>query len=298
MLSRSKMTSGRKRTACAAVGGSPVNSRSRAGCSRIVATLAGVLFLAGCAMLDGWTDQPPKVNLDKRAMQHIAEAAQNSGEYGAAAGVYEKVVEQHPHDVSVQASFGEAALAAGELNKAADVFTKQVKLGSNPIEAHTGLGRIYLAEHEPAKALAEFKEVIAADATQVRALNGAGIALDLLNRNKEAQQSYRAALAIKPHDPAVRNNLGLSLALSGNYDQAIAELSKLTMEPSATPRMRQNLALALGLKGDDAGAAKAEHSDLDDKAIAENQHFFSTVRRLQGSYLSIEHNPITAETGR
>jgi Flp pilus assembly protein TadD len=122
--------------------------------------------------------------------------------------------------------------------------------------------------------------VLAADPQQVRALNGAGIALDLLGRHQEAQQSYRIALAIKPDDRAVRNNLGLSLALGGNYDGAIADLSQLTLEPGTTARMRENLALALGLKGDDAGAAKIERADLDAQAIAENQRFFTTVRRL------------------
>ena len=44
--------------------------------------------------------------------------------------------------------------------------------------------------------------------------------------------------------------------------------------------MRQNLALALGLKGDDAGMARVAHTDLDEAAVAENQRFFATVRRL------------------
>src|SRR5262249_32250811 len=144
-------------------------------------------------------------------------------------------------------------------------------------------GRTYLAKDKPREALSEFEAVIAVEPKQLRALNGAGIALDLLGRPREAQQAYRAALAVKPDDPASRNHLGLSLALSGNYDEAVAELSQLNAGSGATARIRQNLALALGLKGDTAGMARIARADLDDKAIADNQKFLDTVRRLTGS---------------
>jgi Flp pilus assembly protein TadD len=176
--------------------------------------------------------------------------------------------------------FAETALQAGDMDKASEGFRKALELAPDRIDARVGLGRIYLGRHQPNQALVEFQAVIAADPKNVRALNAVGIALDLVGRSREAQQSYRAALALKPDDRAARNNLGLSLALSGAYDQAIAELSKLTLEPGATPRMRQNLALALGLKGDEAGMARVAKADLDDAAIAENQRFFVTMRRL------------------
>ena len=238
------------------------------------------LLLAGCEMLDALEGQPPSVNLDRNAVARVAAAAQDSGEYATAAGVYEKYVAAHPGDAVAQAGFAEAALEAGEMDRASGIFQKTLELAPDRADARMGLGRIYLARHEPNQALAEFQAVIASDPTNLRALNAAGIALDLIGRSREAQQSYRAALALKPDDRAARNNFGLSLALSGAYDQAIAELSKLTLEPGATPRMRQNLALALGLKGDDVAMARVAHADLDDAAVAENQRFFAAMRRL------------------
>jgi Flp pilus assembly protein TadD len=253
------------------------------------------LLLAGCEALDGLGGQPPSVNLDRNAVARVATAAQDSGEYATAAGVYEKYAAAHPGDAVAQAGFAEAALEAGDMDKASESFQKALALAPDRVDARMGLGRIYLARHKPNQALTEFQAMIAADPKNLRALNGAGIALDLLGRNREAQQSYRAALALKPDDRAVRNNLGLSLALSGNYDQAIAELSKLTLEQGATSRMRQNLALALSLKGDDAAAAKIEHADLDDAAIAENKRFFAAVRRLtQGGDPVVGHGPFSS----
>src|SRR5712692_8310312 len=82
------------------------------------------LLLAGCEALAG-LDGPAKTgNLDKAAVARVATAAQDSGEYAAAAGVYEKYVAAHPGDAAAQASFGEAALQAGEVDKAAGIFTK------------------------------------------------------------------------------------------------------------------------------------------------------------------------------
>ena len=54
----------------------------------------------------------------------------------------------------------------------------------------------------------------------------------------------------------------------------------LARQPDASPRIRQNLALALGMKGDAAGAAQIASRDLDSASIAENQRFFTAVRRL------------------
>ncbi len=251
------------------------------------------LLLAGCEALDGLGGQPPSVNLDRNAVARVATVARDSGEYAAAAGVYEKYAVAHPGDAVAQAGFAEAALEAGDMETASESFQKALALAPDRVDARMGLGRIYLAR--PNQALTEFQAMIAADPKNLRALNGAGIALDLLGRNHEAQQSYRAALALKPDDRAVRNNLGLSLALSGNYDQAIAELSKLTLEQGATSRMRQNLALALSLKGDEAAAAKVGHADLDDAAIAENKRFFAAVRRLtQGGDPAVGHGPFSS----
>jgi hypothetical protein len=44
------------------------------------------LLLGGCEALDG-LGGPTAGKFDKKAVEHVAEAAQNSGEFGAAAGV-------------------------------------------------------------------------------------------------------------------------------------------------------------------------------------------------------------------
>src|SRR5258706_8940477 len=143
-------------------------------------TLVGLLALAlaGCEALDA-LNGAPSVNLDKNAVAHLATAAQESGEYAAAAGVYEKYVAAHPGDVGAQVDFGDAALQAGEMDKASEIFAKAVELTPDRPDAHMGLGRVYLAKHKLNQALTEFRAVIAADPKNLRALNGAGIALDL-----------------------------------------------------------------------------------------------------------------------
>src|SRR5260370_11938813 len=88
----------------------------------IVTFAITALILAGCEVLDGLGGQAPTVNLDKKAVEHVAGAAQDSGEYEVAAGVYEKYAASHPGDVAAQASFGEAPLQARRIDKAPHTF--------------------------------------------------------------------------------------------------------------------------------------------------------------------------------
>jgi Flp pilus assembly protein TadD len=246
--------------------------------SDISAALLLVILLTGCGTIGGSTR--PAANLDKATVSRVANIVKQSGEYGAAARIQASYAAAHPDDPAAQVSSGEAALQAGEIDKALENFKRAVQLAPGQIDAHYGLARTYLSKNQPNEAAVEFQTVLTAEPRHVRALNGVGIALDLLGRGREAQAAYRAALVIAPNDRAVRNNLGLSLMLSGDYGQAVAELSALARQPNASTRMRQNLALALGLKGDETGAARTASRDLDPTAIAENQRFFTAVRRL------------------
>ena len=106
-----------------------------------------------------------------------------------------------------------------------------------------------------------------------------GIALDLLGRGQEAQSAYRAVLAIAPDDRAARNNLGLSLLLSGDYEGAVAECRRLPVSPARTSNTAKSCVSA-GMKGDAGSAAQIGSRDLDPASIAENQRFFTAVRRL------------------
>src|SRR5712691_6788667 len=118
------------------------------------------LLLGGCEVLDGLGGQAPTVNLDKKAIEHVAGAAQDSGEYAAAAGVYEKYAAAHPGDAVAQAGFAEAALEAGDMDKASESFQKALALAPDRVDARMGLGRIYLARHKPNQALTEFQAMI------------------------------------------------------------------------------------------------------------------------------------------
>lgn len=252
--------------------------------------LASVALLAtGCQLVEGLNPQSQAVKLDRETVERVAVAAQATGGYAAAAGVLQQYAEKNPNDAAAQLSLGEAALTAGELDRALDAFGKARALAPNRVDPRMGLGRVHLAKREPTKAAAEFEAVLSADPKHLRALNGAGIALDMLGRSQDAQKHYRAALVTNPNDQATRNNLGLSLALSGSYDEAVARLQQLALEPGVAARVRHNLSLALGLKGDEAGAARVIKADLDEGAIAENQRYFTAMRRLTQSVPDIEY---------
>src|SRR5438105_518650 len=114
------------------------------------AAVSGVLalLLIGCETLD-IGGQTATVKLDRQAIEHVIEAAQDSGEYAAAAGVSEKYAAAHPSDAAAQVSFGNVALEAGQVDKSIEVFRNAIKLDPSRGDAHVGLGRAYLAMHKP-----------------------------------------------------------------------------------------------------------------------------------------------------
>jgi Flp pilus assembly protein TadD len=210
-------------------------------------------------------------------LRTMATNAQQAGDHGLAASLYERVVELDPGDTDALRRLGNALLATGDTRAAGEAFAAALRRDPADPQAATGYARALLAVDRADAARAQLEAFIP-DSQDPRLLNVAGVATDMLGRHAEARTLYERGLAVAPGDISLTNNLALSLLLDGQDDAAIARLRQLADGPHSTPRARQNLALAYGLKGDLVAAERISRIDLDERSVRANLTTFAALR--------------------
>jgi Flp pilus assembly protein TadD len=216
--------------------------------SKLLPSVATLVLLSACAGHQPTTE----AQLGGTPGIHLAQAAEESGDFELAANVYASAAESAPRDASIQLRYADALLKMGKVTEARDVLLKHMNTVSNPRELHGGLGLIYIVQGQPAQALAEFD---AMGDKEGRWMVNRAIALDMLGRHTEAQPLYRKALLANPNNTAVTSNLVLSLLLSGNKAEAIELAAGLANDPS--PKVRATYGVAQAAKGNLAAAREA-----------------------------------------
>ncbi len=237
--------------------------------------------LGACAVGDQYAS-PTTSSSDTPSRVRLAEAARGSGDFSAAARLYQEAVQKQPDDPALHLALADVLLKAEDAKDAEREAATAVQLAPKDAATHLLHGKALLALHRLDPAIAEFDLALARDRNAVPAMNAKAVALDQKGMHAQALAIYRHALEIAPNDLALLNNLGLSLALAGQYEEAIDTLSKVIEEDGATPRNRENLALALALKGRSDDAARVMRADLDEAHVQSNLQYFDAVRQLTG----------------
>lgn len=192
--------------------------------------------------------------LTGEAGQRVAQAAEESGDFGLAEQLYAQASAAAPNDSAAQLRYASVLVRRGRTNEARDLLSRHLQTVSDPLALHDGLGSIYVLTGEPARAIAEFDLVLATRSTDIRAVVNKAIALDLLGRHSDAQALYRQALSLSPDDPVVINNLALSMLLAGHPQEAQQIAAPLRSQPDIMPRIRAGLGVVLAANGDVVGA--------------------------------------------
>ena len=263
----------------------------RRGAARVLA-VSLLLPLGACAS-DGWLaslgfggDAAGGQSLvTAESLMRVADSTRAQGEYGTAAGLYNRAHELAPGEVGPLLALGDALRHLAAPAAAADAYRAALAIEPRNLVALRGLGAVLLELDQPEYAIAQLE--LALDvAKDHRIYNSLGVAHDMLGDHAAAQVYYREGMELAPNNLQIANNYGLSLALTGDHGAAIAMLERAVQDPSATPRMRQNLALAYGLAGQRDAAERIAGLDLDQAAVAHNLSYYDLLRQAGDSSMT------------
>jgi Flp pilus assembly protein TadD len=252
---------------------------------------ASSLIMLGCSIPSKQTS----VSALNETLKQIGSSAEQSFDYGTAAGAYRQVYERDPKDTTALLGMTRNLRYAGMPKESIILLKKALKAGSTSPLALLELGKAQLAAGLLDEALANLRRYRSITPLAWQAHGTLGLAYDRLGRHLESQESYRAALDLSPNNIATTNNLALSLAITGKREEAISMLDKIVRSENATPQVRQNLALLYALNNNLKGAERLISQDLPPEDVAWN---LEAYRRLLSNATHNGAPPVTDATAQ
>lgn len=219
-------------------------------------------LLAACA-----APTPPQIGqMNAQSREHIAVAAEASGNTDLAMSMYAEAAAEAPGNSGIQLRYAATLIKAGKIEQARDILTRNLANTSDPVEIRRGLGMIDVMSGLHAQAIAELDKVIAVHPKDVPALVDKAVAMDLAGQHAQAQDIYRIAQGLLPNDPVIANNLALSLALQGRMDEARTVLNPFRDSGALPERMKITMKILDG--GADAQPDAPGGGDIKRLAVA------------------------------
>ena len=247
--------------------------------------VALALALSACALTTGAEDgaevavtEPPKNDEPISAfLRSAAEQSQNSNDYEAATGYYERLQNRNPGDMDAAIGMARNLRLTGRAGEAVRLLT--VSLTENPsrLDVKAELGKAQLAAGLSREAIVTLFDVVTRVPGDWRALSALGIAHDVTGDPGQAQKHYTAALVVSPNAVSVLNNLALSVTLSGNLAGGITTLERAARLQDSGVQVRQNLALLYAMKGDLDAAERLLKRDLSTEIVQHNLRYYQLI---------------------
>jgi Flp pilus assembly protein TadD len=206
--------------------------------SRLIATYSSIGVMCGLLAACGAPANPQTAQLTPQSREHIAAAAEASGNTGLAMSMYAEAAAEAPGNSNISLRYAGILMQNGKIDQAREILTRNLAKASDPEDVRRGLGMIDVLSGLHGQAIAELDKVLATHPKDVPALVDKGVALDLAGNHAAAQSIYRAALELTPNDPAIANNLALSLALQGRASEAKAVLLPFRNDTAVPERMK------------------------------------------------------------
>ncbi len=208
--------------------------------------IASLISVSGCA--HPRSAYSPAINSTTRL--HVAEAAEQAGDYTLATSMYAAASKAAPTDGGVQLRFADFLVRRGQYAAAHDLLQSDLKAVDDPRPLRRGLAAIDTLRGDPARALAEYDLLARSDPGNARLVVDKAVTLDLLGRHADAQALYRQVLQAHPQDLVCLNDLALSLALSGRKSAAQALIAPISGRDDLRPRIRNTIGIILAANGD------------------------------------------------
>jgi tetratricopeptide (TPR) repeat protein len=173
----------------------------------------------------------------------MAEAYENTNDWGQALGAYKKVSELNATDPAAKFNFALALSKTGRLDEAIAKGQEVLKIRPNHQPTLLLLGDLYSRKGDWNNAKSVLNRYVIADDTNFTAWFTLGVAYDYSADFDKALDAYAKAEAITPTDPAVKNNIGRILFKREKFSEAEQNLQAALKLNNNFDDARVNLAL-------------------------------------------------------
>jgi len=181
-----------------------------------------VLGLFGNHSVNGQVADPVESKLESLSAQ--AQAAQQRGDYAAAARSYEQLVKFRPDIAEIWANLGLMRQFMGDYSAADHDFQTALDKNSHLYVPNLFLGLNRIREHQPRAALPYLKSAVSLNKEDAQAALGLARAYSGVANTHNAARWFERATEINPRDPDAWYELGVSyLKLQ---DDAVMQLKK------------------------------------------------------------------------
>ena len=196
------------------------------------------------------------------SLQH-AIALHQAGDIRGAAGLYSRILKDHPRDANALRLLGVIKLQEGNLDEAESLISKAIKYNSSSADAHYFLGRVFWQKKLRERAAFCLKQCVRIDPKYENALVILGCIAGESGRQEEAIEFFKKALAINAQSADSWHNYAMALISLKRLDEALACLDKaIAIDPGHADALRSRARALHELKRYDEALASF------DKAIA------------------------------
>ncbi len=176
----------------------------------------------------------PTATLEIAAEQsHASELLQQAmvkhqtGEWDAAAALYERILADDPNDADALRLLGTLAHRAGDLDRAAQLIGQALASVSDSALIYTSLGHVYKDQHAEGLALQCYRSALRLEPTFVDAWLGAGVVHQLEGETERAIDAYQNVLQLMPQHERAAVNLAMCWRMSSRDEEARTVLDDL-----------------------------------------------------------------------
>ncbi len=251
----------------------------------VAATL--LVALAGCEFLSQDQMQPevaalPVIQPAAPGTLALAERALSEDRHQDAGRLIDRVLLAEPENGEARLLLAELHLATGDSGAAAPVFESLIdnaELGARALQGH---GIALTLQGDLDRGLENLQRAVAQDSGLWRAWNALGFHHDSNQDWAAAGDSYSKALEGNPDSALIYNNRGFSLLMQRRLEEAVSDLNRaLRMDPKLDIA-RENLRLTLAWQGKYV-RAMAGASNRDMPRVLNNVGFIALMRGDYGN---------------
>jgi len=162
---------------------------------------------------------------DVMLRENFAKLLHARGDFEAALGQFQRVIELWPHDPSGYYNAGAVRRAQGKITEAAQYFQQALKVNPDYGEAHFGLGMIALSQERRAESVGSFMAAIRLRPGLWEAHLNLALALEKLGDSSRAIGHFTEALRLQPNSHVAHLRLGDLQAQQGDRMSALQHYS-------------------------------------------------------------------------
>jgi tetratricopeptide (TPR) repeat protein len=191
-----------------------------------------------------------------------AERVFRSGDYSAAADMFEAYAGRVPTNPWGSYMLGISAWRAGDHSRAVAALERTVEIDATHQKALINLARVLLEQGNASDALDHAVKVVEMNPELGEGWRVLGNARADLRMTDAAMEAYRRAILVDHRDTWTMNNMGLLMIDEGRYADALGPLARATQLRPDVALFQNNLGVALERSGYIAQAADAFRAAL------------------------------------